>query len=71
MESVAGPPGFEPGTSGSEGPRLINQVSRRNHQPGNTPQNYLSHEIIITDSLETPIRERLIASTHIVSSEGG
>ena len=29
---VAGPPGFEPRTSGSEGPGLINNVSSRNHK---------------------------------------
>ena len=29
---VAGPPGFEPGVSGSEGPGFINDVSSRNHQ---------------------------------------
>ena len=30
---VAGPPGFEPGISGSEGPGYINQASRENHKP--------------------------------------
>jgi len=29
---MAGPPGFEPGTAGSEDPRLINHVSSRNHK---------------------------------------
>ena len=32
LKYVADPPGFEPGTSGSEGPGNISQVSRRNHE---------------------------------------
>jgi len=30
--NVAGPPGFEPGISGSEGPGFINEVSSGNHK---------------------------------------
>jgi len=58
---VAGPPGFEPGTSGSEDPGNINHVSSKNHQLETLFTNAY-HRDIIADKLETSRWEKAIGS---------
>ncbi len=59
---VAGPPGFQPGATGSEDPRLINQVSSGNHNLGTLSTNDYPYRISGRIIWKHLCRKRLIGS---------